>query len=1101
MKKVLMFISVLFLFSSQTVYSGVAETTANNLRSKNTGIFTMQPNIVLNKTSFIKVVSSDTIVTDTLFIKNTVDANLTFSINDTTTLSNKRIYNANFKSGDSPNDYINFVIKNLGKEIKSVGWLSESPLSGTINPGDSALIIVTFNSNGLADSIYNANIVINSNDPDEPVKLVKATLIRNSQNFTTTDNENNSLEGIPDYDMDTYLFNTSSISPIEFNIFIKEQQINKATLLLYAWDIDETSGEVDEVYVNGHYVGNLTGANQQWSTTLLDIDPSYLVPGPNGKNLIQIKIDVNGYGNWAVNVDFGQLVINGKQQQSTANIRYVNLNKNVFSSKGDTVKVSEEIDTQLKTQKVKVETNILDTSKVNIDGTSRVITISDSLDEPFTETFYLPSNIAEGTYYVQVIVYDASNYYRQDSKIIPFKVSTDKPPLAPKNLTALAGNQQVTLSWMPNTEGDLNKYNIYSTTDTTSGFNFLASVNAPDTTYTHKGLTNGTTYYYKITAVDTAGNESGFSNMAQATPKRPSVKLSYDQIDVQHFPTITSYVTVFGAQNKPVFGLTDKNFRVYEDNTPQLPITVVQLNQGQVPISVALVIDKSGSMSGSKIINAKSAANQFIDSLKNRDRAAVISFSSSVSIDQSFTTDKGQLKSTINNIVTGGMTAIYDAVDSALTLTAAESQRKAVILLTDGLDNSSGKTLDEEIAYAQKLNIPVHTIGLGITQGSTEEENLKRLASETGGRYYYAPTANDLAALYESISQQFKAQYLISYKTNNTTLDGKTRRVTIEVTYNASSDTATRYYKIGKPSIFAPQILQITDVPNDNGRRVFVRWLASASENSLTNPVVKYSLWRKDSSWWTFAGEIPTRGDSVYSAIATTLFDSTKSKGMHWSIFQVTAHGAFPGTYASSLPDSGYSLDNLAPHVPDSLHLTVGNMMIALQWSKPQDKDFQYFVIYRDTVSAIDPNKATPIAYSKQNKFVDKGLEIGKAYYYTIIAVDYSGNRSKPSRVIGGVVTDVEKEKLVPKQYRLSQNYPNPFNPTTSIKYAIPTAGVVTIAVYNTLGERVRVLVNGYKQAGEYQVEFNAGNLPSGIYFYRMKAGNFNEVRKLILLK
>jgi hypothetical protein len=99
----------------------------------------------------------------------------------------------------------------------------------------------------------------------------------------------------------------------------------------------------------------------------------------------------------------------------------------------------------------------------------------------------------------------------------PF-MGTTNVPSTPQNLTATPDNQQITLTWSPNTESDLEKYNVYSTTDTTAGFSLLASVNKPDTIYTHTGLTNGTTYYYKITAVDSAGNESGFSDVVSATP-------------------------------------------------------------------------------------------------------------------------------------------------------------------------------------------------------------------------------------------------------------------------------------------------------------------------------------------------------------------------------------------------------------------------------------------------------------------------------------------------------------------------------------------------------------------------------------------------------
>ncbi|MFZ2865571.1 MAG: T9SS type A sorting domain-containing protein, partial [Ignavibacteriaceae bacterium] len=80
-------------------------------------------------------------------------------------------------------------------------------------------------------------------------------------------------------------------------------------------------------------------------------------------------------------------------------------------------------------------------------------------------------------------------------------------------------------------------------------------------------------------------------------------------------------------------------------------------------------------------------------------------------------------------------------------------------------------------------------------------------------------------------------------------------------------------------------------------------------------------------------------------------------------------------------------------------------------------------------------------------------------------------------------------------------NYPNPFNPVTSIQYAIANKQFVKLIVYDVLGNEIAVLVNEEKPAGEYKVTFNAAGLPSGVYLYQLKAGEFNSVRKLVLLK
>ena len=85
--------------------------------------------------------------------------------------------------------------------------------------------------------------------------------------------------------------------------------------------------------------------------------------------------------------------------------------------------------------------------------------------------------------------------------------------------------------------------------------------------------------------------------------------------------------------------------------------------------------------------------------------------------------------------------------------------------------------------------------------------------------------------------------------------------------------------------------------------------------------------------------------------------------------------------------------------------------------------------------------------------------------------------------------------------YTLSQNYPNPFNPTTAIEYYTPQLSQVKLVVYNMIGQEVQILEDGEKSSGLYEVEFNAANLPSGVYFYRLEAANFIETRKMILMK
>lgn len=101
----------------------------------------------------------------------------------------------------------------------------------------------------------------------------------------------------------------------------------------------------------------------------------------------------------------------------------------------------------------------------------------------------------------------------------------------------------------------------------------------------------------------------------------------------------------------------------------------------------------------------------------------------------------------------------------------------------------------------------------------------------------------------------------------------------------------------------------------------------------------------------------------------------------------------------------------------------------------------------------------------------------------------------------GGFLTSTDEHASLPSKLELFQNYPNPFNPATKISYSLPKAAFVTMKVYNPLGKEIAELVNEHKSAGTFEVEFSAANFASGIYFYRLSAGDFSFVRKMVVLK
>jgi hypothetical protein len=174
--------------------------------------------------------------------------------------------------------------------------------------------------------------------------------------------------------------------------------------------------------------------------------------------------------------------------------------------------------------------------------------------------------------------------------------------------------------------------------------------------------------------------------------------------------------------------------------------------------------------------------------------------------------------------------------------------------------------------------------------------------------------------------------------------------------------------------------------------------------------------------------------------------------------------------------------------------------------------DYVFNIIYDNYVYVDSVLKADSIATAfagntNSAAYYEKFWELTKSFTillfknasYKLTCLIFTAWVNAGSPVTGGI----EDNQNYAMNYELSQNYPNPFNPTTIIKYQIPELSFVTIKVYDVLGNEIAILVNEEKPAGGYNVEFRIENseLSSGIYFYHLRAGNFIETKKMVLLK
>ena len=190
--------------------------------------------------------------------------------------------------------------------------------------------------------------------------------------------------------------------------------------------------------------------------------------------------------------------------------------------------------------------------------------------------------------------------------------------------------------------------------------------------------------------------------------------------------------------------------------------------------------------------------------------------------------------------------------------------------------------------------------------------------------------------------------------------------------------------------------------------------------------------------------------------------------------------------------------DNLTPVELTSFAANVNNNgNVILNWSTATEVNNQMFEIERrsektqfSTIGYVDGFGTTTEQH--QYSYIDKNVKTG-TYYYRLKQIDFGGKYEYSNEIM----VDVKG----PLTFKLDQNYPNPFNPTTTIKYSIPETGHVRLSIYNMIGEEVRVLVNGQVEAGFYEKTFDASNLPSGAYVYKLETPGYVQVKKMLLLK
>lgn len=281
---------------------------------------------------------------------------------------------------------------------------------------------------------------------------------------------------------------------------------------------------------------------------------------------------------------------------------------------------------------------------------------------------------------------------------------------------------------------------------------------------------------------------------------KPPTKEELDKLLASGFATTVRVdrvivpVVVTDKKGRPVPGLQSKDFQLMEDRVPQ-KIDFFQADQAQ-NVSIAFLLDVSGSMRLlDKIGESREAIRFFVEGLKKDDQAAVMTFADGeVDTLAAFGSRADTILARLDLVKAYGQTALNDAIAAAPGIVSSEPNgRKAIVLITDGIDNASKLSLFEAMAAARKVDVPIYAIGFASStsdktgpstpppEAGTNAEILKLIANETGGNFFWIDDPDDLKEAILSVEADLRSEYVLGYTPPRTACDGSFRRIDLKL--------------------------------------------------------------------------------------------------------------------------------------------------------------------------------------------------------------------------------------------------------------------------------------------------------------------------------
>ena len=696
-------------------------------------------------------------------------------------------------------------------------------------------------------------------------------------------------------------------------------------------------------------------------------------------------------------------------------------------------------------------------------------------------------------------------------------------PDAPTGLTAITSEQmEINLSWaapLDNGGADISGYRIEASSNGgTSWSDLVTNTGSTVTTYTHTGLARGATRHYRVYALNAIG-ESAASNETSATtgavtaPDAPTgltatlsgqteVNLSWEapssnggavitgyriQVSTNEVDTWSNLVANTGSAamtytHTGVASGTTYQYRVYAINA--IGESASPSNVASVSAGTATVPNAPTGLTAT--VSGQTEVNLSWEAPSSNGGAVITGYRIEVSTNE---------VDTWSNLVanTGSATTTYTHTGLASGTTY---QYPVYAINAIGESSSPSNVASVSVGTAPRPNAPT---GLTATSSGQTEIILSWMAPTgapvTGYRIQVSTDGGTTWVDVEANTGSSATTYTHTGLTPGTTLQYRVYAINSKgESAAASSVVSVTVGEVTEPS--APAGLTATSAAGQT--EISLSWTAPAGDGGAA--ISGYQIEMSMDGGTVWSDLVANTGSTATTYTHTGLTEGTTR---HYRVRAINSVGA---SAPSNVAAATAGVDVNRPSAPMKFAAVAdGEDTIFLSWSTPLRTGVSSIIGYRIDVSENNGTRWDKLADVNvtDSTYRHAGLPPGSTRYYRILARNSLG-LGTPSTVVSAtteVMTSIELSEEIPADFSLEQNYPNPFNPSTAIEFSLNRTGPVTLTVYDLLGQKVHVLVDGVQSAGRHNVLFNGTGLASDTYIYVLQTQEQRAVKLMTLLK